>query len=85
MPIIDATIHPKYNGVSSYYDIAVLKTKKITFTREKIPVCLPKSSSFDVNKYDDKFAELIGWGSSHINSNANDMLKRVNIKVFPQK
>ena len=85
MSIIDVTIHPKYNRVSSYYDVAVLKTTKITFSRAKIPVCLPESASYDVNKYDDKFAELIGWGSSHIDGNANDILKRVNIKVFSQK
>ncbi len=85
LSILDATIHPKYNGASSYYDIAVLKTKKITFSRRKIPVCLPESVSFDAKKYEDKLAYLIGWGSSHINGNVNDMLKRVDIKVFPQK
>ncbi len=88
LSIIEATVHPKFNGVSAYYDVAVLKTKKITFSRAKIPVCLPTSfdvKSFDVNKYEDKSVHLIGWGSSILNGNLNARIKRVDIKVFSQK
>jgi hypothetical protein len=85
LSIIDATKHPKYKQSFPYYDVAVLKTLNITLSKGKIPVCLPNSPNIDVNKYDDKFAELIGWGSSHINGNPSHKLRRVNIKVFPQR
>ncbi len=82
--MIDATVHPKYNGVSSYYDVALLKTKRITLFRADTPVCLPANASFDINKYDGKASQLIGWGSSSVNGIVASWIRRVNIEVFPQ-
>jgi hypothetical protein len=42
-------------------------------------------SSLDLNKYDDRFVQLIGWGSSNKNGKFSQKLKRVAIQVFSQR
>jgi hypothetical protein len=34
--------HPQYNGVAAYFDVAVIKTKDVTFSEFIRPVCLPR-------------------------------------------
>ncbi len=85
MTIIDKSVHPKYDGVSAYFDIAVLKTNEISISRAINPVCLPEGISLDVKKYDNDLAELIGWGSSQADGKVSDVLKRVNVKIFSQR
>ena len=35
-------IHPDYDGVTSYYDVAVLETSMLNFSRGINPICLPR-------------------------------------------
>jgi hypothetical protein len=83
--ILEKLVHPKYDGVSAYYDVAILTTKEMTFTRAISPICLPEDVSYDVNKYDNDLAELIGWGSSVADGSVSNLLKRANVKVFSQR
>jgi len=83
--IIDKSVHPKYDGVSAYYDVAILKTNEITISRAINPVCLPEGISHEINKYDNDLAELIGWGSSQADGKVSDLLKRANVKIFSQR
>jgi hypothetical protein len=39
----------------------------------------------DIDKYDDKGVQLIGWGKSSRASNVSKKLKRVSIQVIPQR
>ncbi len=77
------TIHPKYNKVTSYYDIAILETSPITFSKFISPVCLPEAPSDDIHKYDNDFVELIGWGQKDLLSKTSHKLKRVSLKIHP--
>jgi hypothetical protein len=52
--------HPKYIE-TAYYDIAVLQIAPVTFDAHLRPICLPDSSEFTVNAYDNDAADLIGW------------------------
>ena len=83
LDIIEKFVHNKYDGVKSYFDVAILKTKQIT--RAVSPVCLPQEVNKDIHKYDNHHAELIGWGSSTTSGNVSDRLKRVSLKVFSQE
>ncbi len=85
LDIINKFIHPEYDGKASYFDVAILETEKITFSRAVRPVCLPNKINNDINKYAHDQAELIGWGSSEITGNVANELKRVSVKVFPRK
>ncbi len=40
--ILSISIHPDYNGVAAYFDVAVIKTKDVTFSEFIRPVCLPR-------------------------------------------
>ena len=55
-------VHPEYNNVTNNNDLALLKMKKrIRFTREVSPVCLPDSDD-PLNYYD---CMVTGWGKSN--------------------
>jgi hypothetical protein len=82
--IVNKFIHPGYDGVASYFDIAILETEEITFSRAIRPVCL-SMLSYDIRKYDNDQVELVGWGSATTTGNVSNRLKRVSVKVFPQK
>jgi hypothetical protein len=34
-------LHPRYDGVTAYFDIAVVETRDVTFSNFISPVCLP--------------------------------------------
>jgi hypothetical protein len=42
LEIMEVLIHPNYNGISAYFDIAVVKTTNVTFSYFVRPVCLPR-------------------------------------------
>jgi hypothetical protein len=42
LEIQEAIIHPGYDNVRVYFDIAVLVTKTVAFTKGIKPVCLPR-------------------------------------------
>jgi hypothetical protein len=45
LDIQKVTLHPNYNGKTAYFDIAVVETANVTFSKFIIPVCLPRSIS----------------------------------------
>ena len=53
-------IHPSYDGASAYFDIAVILTDHVTFSRDIQPICLPENPSLDPDDFDGKAAELLG-------------------------
>jgi hypothetical protein len=42
LDIQNSSVHPDYNHVTVYHDIAVLETKPLNFNRGIQPVCLPR-------------------------------------------
>jgi hypothetical protein len=34
--------HSQYNGITAYFDIAVIETETVTFSRAITPVCIPR-------------------------------------------
>ncbi len=54
--------HPKYIG-TAYFDLAVLQIAPVKFNANLRPICLPSSSDFKIDHYEDKTTTLIGWGS----------------------
>ncbi len=85
LDIIKKFIHPEFDGVASYFDVAILETEEITFSSKVKPVCLPNMPSKNIHKYDNDQAELIGWGSSTTTGNTSNRLKRVSLKVYTQE
>ncbi len=85
LEIVNSHVHPKYNGKSSYFDIAVLETEEIEISNKINPVCLPESISYDINEYKNDQAQLLGWGSEIKNGKPSNTLKRVNVKVLSQR
>jgi len=83
--ILHTLVHPDYDGKSAYFDVAILETKPLTFSKAILPVCLPETSSDDIHKYDDRSVELIGWGSTESRGSSSNSLKRVRISVFPNR
>jgi hypothetical protein len=43
LDIQKVTLHPNYNGKTAYFDIAVVETAIVTFSKFISPVCLPRS------------------------------------------
>jgi hypothetical protein len=41
LDILHVSVHSKYDGITAYYDIAVLETETIAFSKAIKPVCLP--------------------------------------------
>jgi hypothetical protein len=76
-------IHPKYDEISSYYDVAILETSPVTISKFISPICLPEMPSDDIHKYDNDFVELTGWGQADLLSKTSDKLKRVSLKIHP--
>jgi hypothetical protein len=42
LDILGAFKHPQYVGAQAYFDVAILETKNITFSRGIRPVCFPR-------------------------------------------
>ena len=53
-------VHPNYNGKSAYFDIAVIQTDYVPFSKNIQPICLPESPGLDPDAYDGRAAELLG-------------------------
>ena len=83
LDIYNDKIHPKYNALTSYYDVAILETSPVTFSKFISPICLPQLSSDDINKYDNDFVDLIGWGQENLYGKTSDKLDRVSLKIHP--
>jgi len=85
LEIINSIRHPEYDDETAYFDVAILETEKVNFSRAIRPICLPDSPSDDANKYQNDQVELIGWGQYHLHSEISDKLKRVSLKIFPMR
>jgi len=83
LQIVNSFVHREFDNKTSYFDVAVIETEKIK--GDVSPVCLPNEESFDVNKYNNDLAELIGWGSSVGNGHVSSTLRRASLKVFSQR
>jgi hypothetical protein len=49
---------------AAYFDVALIRTERIEITNFVRPVCLPESSSTDVDKYKNDQMHLLGEISS---------------------
>ena len=85
LSILKTTIHPNFNREAAYYDVAIFEIEPISFSEAISPVCLPSAPSEDTKRYDNDFVELTGWGQKNILGNVSPKLKRVSVKIFPQR
>ncbi len=83
LDILNSVAHPDFNREISYYDVAVLLTENITFSRFISPICLPDSSSDDIHQYDHRYVELTGWGRNSLTGQISHELKRVSLEIYP--
>ena len=79
------SIHPKYNGESAYYDLAIFETEPIALSNFLSPVCLPSEPSGNINRYDNYYVELTGWGTKSKLGKVSQRLKRVSLQIFKQR
>ncbi len=42
LDIVEVSVHPNYDGITAYFDIAVVETNIVTFSNYIHPVCLPR-------------------------------------------
>ncbi len=49
-----------YDGEKAYFDVGIIVTKTVEFTKNIVPICLPTNASTDLDKYDRDFVELVG-------------------------
>ncbi len=83
LAILGSFVHPNYDRVRSYYDVAIFETELIEFSQLIGPICLPGIASNDIHKYDNDQVELTGWGKKNLHSDVSEKLKRVSLKIFP--
>ena len=81
----DIQKHPQFDGITAHFDVAVLTTEKIEFSSSIFPVCLPTTKFTYVSEYDERSAQLIGWGSKVTTGQNSARLKRVGLTVFPNR
>ncbi len=81
LDVINHSIHPSYDGVASYYDVAILVTAPVPFSKAISPVCLPEIASDDIHKYDNYYVELTGWGQKDLHTAVSNKLKRVALRI----
>jgi hypothetical protein len=68
---LQVELHPKYDNVSSYYDIGLIYTDKdINFNSDGKPICLSHQPNPDVNFLASKSVHMAGWGRVTDQSNA---------------
>jgi len=85
LDVLNHSVHPNYDGVSSYYDVAILETAHVNFSRAISPVCLPEKSSDDIHKYDNYQVQLIGWGQKDLQTAVSNQLQRVALKIYTSR
>ncbi len=73
--------HPKYTG-NAYYDIALLQIAPVKFNVRLRPICLPDSSEFNVNEYNNVAADLIGWDNGDYLGLTSRTLKIAGLKIY---
>ncbi len=83
LDILKIFIHPDYNGITAYYDVAIIVTDIVTFSRRISPICLPEFPSENPDKYENDQVELIGWGQENLHGNSSPQLKRISLKINP--
>ncbi len=83
LDILNQTLHPNYTGDASYYDVAILETPALNFSRSISPICLPETSNENILKYENYYADLIGWGQEDLHGVTSNNLKRVTLKIYP--
>ena len=49
VPIEKHLIHPRYDGTTAYFDVAVILTKEIELSDTVQPICLPASANYSAN------------------------------------
>ena len=60
---LQVELHPRYDNVSSYYDIGIIYTDKdINFNEDVMPICLSNQPNSDVNFLASKSVHMAGWG-----------------------
>ena len=60
---LQVELHPKYDNVSSYYDIGLIYTDKdMNFNADVMPICLSNQPNPDVNFLASKSVHMAGWG-----------------------
>jgi hypothetical protein len=42
LDIVRVSLHPNYNGRTSYFDVAIVETQSIIFSKLISPICLPR-------------------------------------------
>lgn len=83
--ILGYRVHPDFDGLTSYYDVALVQTDILMFSKSISPICLPNWSSDDVNKYDNYHVELTGWGKTRLSGRVSDKLRRVSLRIYPSR
>ena len=81
--ILVERFHPDYLIENAYFDVSVLETSPVTFSRYIYPICISTSDSFDINEYNQTPVQLIGWGSGNKFGQNSKVLKRVQLTAFP--
>jgi len=44
---------------------------------------LPETSNENILKYENYYADLIGWGQEDLHGDTSNSLKRVSLKIYP--
>lgn len=81
--ILDVALHAKYDK-TAYFDVAIITTDKISFSKKVRPICLPSESSDNQNQYQHFLLTVTGWGSISITSVVSDTLKRAEVIGYSQ-
>ncbi|XP_013780571.1 clotting factor B-like [Limulus polyphemus] len=78
--------HERYTSKQVYHDIAVLKLRrKITFTDNIRPVCLPKPS-FVKQNFEGRTVVVTGWGQTSLNRTLpSKVLRQISIPIVGKK
>ena len=52
--------HPMYDGETAYFDVGIILTDYVRYTKTIQPICLPTNASIELDKYARQFTELVG-------------------------
>jgi len=62
--------HPFYDGETAYFDVGIILTDYVRYTKTILPICLPTNASIELDKYARHFTELVGKIFAYIVSSA---------------
>ena len=79
-------IYPKYDGVTVYFDVALIKlNEEVELSAGIHPICLPEESIDDLDKRSNDLATLTGWGTPNRDDpTASSKLRLTRLAIFPQ-